>query len=141
MAEKNVSLFKGLVTVLIVAVIVFFAIFFFFPDTSYKYFGTAFDKEKAVENMFASLVLDADYMTQEESEKVSSYLSSADGKAFIRNIASAVTSGKEALGNFVTSDSFREFQKTMGECLSKESLEKLSDAVNATAESLLSSLD
>ncbi len=137
MAEKNVSLLKGLLTVTVVAVIVFFVIFFFFPDTSYKYFGTAFDSSKAVENIFASVIYRADYMTEEETEKVSEYLSSVDGRAFLKSFASAVTDGTEALRNFTSSDSFENFRETMSECLSPESLKKLSDTINSTASSLL----
>lgn len=136
MADRNVSLFKGLLTVLIVSVIVFFTIFFFFPDTSFKYFGTAFDSQKAVEDTFAALIYKADYMTEEEAEKVAEYLSTADGKAFIKNIASAVAGGEEALENFVSSDSFKSFQKAMSGALSKESLSKLSETMNSTISTL-----
>lgn len=139
MAEKNVSLFKGLLTVVITAVIIFFVIFFFFPDTSFKYFGTAFDSEKALENTFASLIYRADYMSEDEAEKVSSYLSSVDGKAFLKNLSSAVTGGAEALKNFTSSDSFRNFQTVMSESLSSESLEKLSENINSTVEDIFSS--
>lgn len=136
MADRNVSLFKGLLTVLIVSVIVFFTIFFFFPDTSFKYFGTAFDSQKAVEDTFAALLYKADYMTEEEAEKVGKYLSSADGKAFIKNISSAVTGGAGAIENFVSSDSFKSFQSAMSGALSKESLSKLQDDLDSTAETL-----
>lgn len=141
MADRNVSLFKGLLTVLIVSVIVFFTIFLFFPDTSFKYFGTAFDSQKAVEDTFAALIYKADYMTEEETEKVGEYLSSADGKAFIKNIASAVAGGKDTLENFVSSDSFRSFQSAMSGALSRESLSKLSETLDSTASSLFEKLN
>ncbi len=136
MAARNVSLFKGLLTVLIVSVIVFFTIFFFFPDTSFKYFGTAFDSQKAVEDTFAALLYKADYMTEEEAEKVGEYLSSADGKAFIKNISAAVKGGAGEIESFLSSESFKNFQSAMSGALSRESLSKLQDALDSTASTL-----
>lgn len=136
MADKNTSLFKGLLTVLIISVIVFFTIFFFFPDTSFKYFGVAFDSTKAVENTFASLMYRAKYMSGEEAEKVGEYLSSADGKAFIKNISSAVAGGAGALENFLSSDSYKNFQKAMSEALSSESLSQLEENLDSTVSTL-----
>ena len=50
MAKKNLSLLRGSLTVIILALLVYVIIFFFFPDISIKYFGDAFNKEKALEN-------------------------------------------------------------------------------------------
>ncbi len=136
MADKNTSLFKGLLTVLIISVIVFFTIFFFFPDTSFKYFGVAFDSTKAVENTFAALMYRAKYMSEEEEKKVGEYLSSADGKAFIKNISSAVAGGAETWENFLSSDSFKNFQKVMSGVLSEESLSRLEENLDNTITTL-----
>ena len=48
MAKKNLSLLRGSLTVIILALLVYVIIFFFFPDISIKYFGDAFNKEKAL---------------------------------------------------------------------------------------------
>ena len=66
MAKKNLSLLRGSLTVIILALLVYVIIFFFFPDISIKYFGDAFNKEKALENSIVSLVYKVDYMTDEE---------------------------------------------------------------------------
>ena len=41
MSRKNLSLLKGTFTVIILATLVFVVLFFFFPNISMKYYGTA----------------------------------------------------------------------------------------------------
>ena len=65
MAGKNLGLFKGLLTVLILSILVFVSIYFFFPNISIKYFGIAFDKERAIEDSVASLLYKASYFNDE----------------------------------------------------------------------------
>ena len=76
MAKKNLSLLKGSFTVIILALLIYVIIFFFFPDVSLKYFGDAFDKEKALKNSIVALVYNVDYMSEEEKAVFEDYLTS-----------------------------------------------------------------
>lgn len=107
MAGKNLGLFKGLLTVLILSILVFVSIYFFFPNISIKYFGIAFDKERAIEDSVASLLYKASYFTDEEKAKFDEYLSSAEGKEFVKGISKAVEEGSESLSSFFSSETFR----------------------------------
>lgn len=135
--KKNTGLFKGLLTVLILAVLVYFVIYLFFPDTSLKYFNTALDRQKAVEKSITVLIDKADYRSEEEREKVEEYLSSEDGKAFIKGISSAVNEGVDGIKRFTETDTFRAFEEKMSEILSPESYEKLTERIEDGASSLL----
>ncbi len=138
--KKNTGLFKGLLTVMVISVLVFVVIFFFFPDTAIKYFGVAFDREKAIENTVTSLLEKVDYASEEERERVEEYLSSADGKAFIKNISSAISGGVDGVREFASSDSFASFEKKMKEILSPESFQKLAETVEDVSQDLLNKL-
>lgn len=136
--KKNTGLFKGLLTVLILAVLVYFVIYIFFPDTSLKYFNTAFDREKAVEKSITALIDKADYRSEEERKRVEEYLSSEDGKAFVEGISSAINEGVDGIKRFTGTDTFRAFEEKMSEILSPESYEKLTERIEKGASSLLS---
>ncbi len=135
--KKNTGFFKGLLTVLVISVLVFVVIFFFFPDTSLKYFGVAFDSQKAIENTVTSLMERVDYESAEEKKKVEEYLSSSDGKAFIKNISSAISGGADGIREFASTDSFASFEKKMKEILSPESYQKLADTIEDVSSDLL----
>lgn len=140
MAGKNVGFFKGLLTVIVLSVLVFIVIFFFFPDLSLKYFGLCYDREKAVEDMMEAVFDKADYLTESEKERVEDYISSSDGKAFIKDLSSALNKGKEGLEEFVSSPAFDRFQSTLGEILSSESYSRLTGNIESLASSLLDKL-
>ena len=67
MAKKNLSLLRGSLTVIILALLVYVIIFFFFPDISIKYFGDAFNKETPFDTYIVSLVFKVDYLTVHEN--------------------------------------------------------------------------
>ena len=129
MADRNLGFFKGLLTVLIFSVLVFVSIYFFFPNIAFKYFGIAFDREKAIENTVASVIYETDYMTQEEKEKIDTFLSSEEGKGFIKDFSSAIDGGKEKINSFYSSPEFASFRTKVQSFLSSESLEKLGEDI------------
>lgn len=138
--KKNTGLLKGLLTITVLAVLVFVVIYFFFPDTSIRYFGVAFDREKAVEETITVLLEKVDYVSADEKEKVEEYLSSGDGKKFIKEISTAISGGADSIRDFTSTDSFKSFEKRMQEILSPESYRKLTEAVEDGASGLLEKL-
>lgn len=137
MAERNTGLLKGLLTVLILSVLVFGVIYLFFPSVSLKYFGVSFDMEKAVEETVSGVLSKVSYMTGDEREAVSEYLSSDDGKAFIKNISRAIRGGADAIAAFNSSESFISFKEHMGSVLSSSSFERLTGELENAASKLL----
>ncbi len=135
--NKNTGLFKGLLTVLILSIVVYFVIFLFFPNVSLKYFGIAFNKEKAIEKSVIALMDRADYLLDDEKEKVEEYLSSKDGEDFVKEISSAINDGIEGIKSFTDTDTFRNFEKKMSEILSSESYRKLTENIEEVASSIL----
>ncbi len=140
MAGKNLGLFKGLLTVLILSILVFVSIYFFFPNISIKYFGIAFDKERAIEDSVASLLYKASYFTDEEKAKFDEYLSSDEGKEFVKRISKAVEEGSESLSSFFSSENFYSFRDKAQSILSEDSLKKLGQNIEETTSTLLNSL-
>ena len=138
MAKKNLSLIKGTLTVIILALLIFVVVFFFFPDISLKYFGDAFDKKKALENSIVSLLYDVDYMTPEEKEVFEDYLKSEEGKKMVDSFSTAVTKGHEAVLAITESSEFQNLSSSITEVLSPESLSRLLDESTKSAEKLYS---
>lgn len=141
MKGKSVGLFKGLFTVLVLSIIIYLVIFFFFPNTSLKYFGTAFDLDKAVEETVASLLYNLDDLTAEEKDGLDEYLSSFEGKAFIKGISEAIVGGRESIKEFTSSESFSSFVEAASTILSPQSFEKLFDNIENTASGLLEKIN
>ena len=104
MAKKNLSLLKGSFTVIILALLIYVIIFFFFPDVSLKYFGDAFDKEKALKNSIVALVYNVDYMSEEEKAVFEDYLTSKEGKEMLKAMSSAASKGVETTKEIVVGD-------------------------------------
>ena len=139
MAEKNTGLLKGLLTVLILSVLVFGVIYFFFPSVSLKYFGVSLDMTKAVEETVSGVLSKVNYMTEDERKAVSEYLSSDEGKAFIKNVSPAIRGGADAIADFNSSESFTSFKEHMSSVLSPSSFERLTEGLENTASKLLGS--
>ena len=134
MAKKNLSRLKGSFTVIILALLIYVIIFFFFPDVSLKYFGDAFDKEKALENSIVALVYNVDYMSEEEKAVFEDYLSSKEGKEMLKSISSAASKGVETTKELVDSPEFQRLSSAEKEVLSPESLSKLMEEAAESAE-------
>ena len=118
MAKKNLSLLKGSFTVIILALLIYVIIFFFFPDVSLKYFGDAFDKEKALENSIVALVYNVDYMSEEEKAVFEDYLTSREGKDMLKSISSAASKGVETTKELVDSPEFQRLSSAVKDVLS-----------------------
>ena len=138
MAKKNLSLLKGSFTVIILALLIYVIIFFFFPDVSLKYFGDAFDKEKALENSIVALVYNVDYMSEEEKAVFEDYLTSRDGKEMLKSISSAAFKGVETTKELVDSPEFQRLSSAVKDVLSPESLSRLMEEAAESAENLYS---
>ena len=138
MAKKNLSLLRGSLTVIILALLVYVIIFFFFPDISIKYFGDAFNKEKALENCIVSLVYKVDYMTEEEKAVFEEYLSTEKGKEMVREISSAVSKGGDAIKELYENPEFQSAFSNLKEVMSPESFSKLYEETKSSAEKLFS---
>lgn len=141
MKGKRVTLFKGLFTVAVISVITYAVIFFFFPNVSIKYFGSTFDFNKAVEETVASALFDLDDLSEEEKKEFDNYLSSTDGRAFIKGISEAIRGGRKSIEEFSHSESFSSFVDTASSILSAESLSKLYDNIEDTASQLLEKIE
>ena len=140
MAKKNLNLLKGSLTVIILAILVFVVIFFFFPDVSVKYFGDAFNKEKAEENTMISLVYNVDYMTEEEKTLFEDYLHSDEGKEMVKAISEAAGKGKDAVESVLESPEFKQFSSSVKSTLSPENLSRLFSEASSSAEALYKNL-
>ena len=138
MSRKNLSLLKGTFTVIILATLVFVVLFFFFPNISMKYFGTAFNKEKAIEDSIVSLVYNAEYMSQEEKEAFNSFLSTEKGKSMVKAISSAASQGKEIVEGVTESQEFQDLYSSVKSSLSPESFERLMEETKSSSEALFS---
>ena len=138
MAKKNLSLLKGSFTVIILALLIYVIIFFFFPDVSLKYFGAAFDKEKALENSIVALVYNVDYMSEEEKAVFEDYLTSREGKEMLNSISSAASKGVETTKELVDSPEFQRLSSAVKDVLSPESLSRLMEEAAESAENLYS---
>lgn len=138
MSKKNLSLLKGSFTVLILAALVYITLFFFFPNTAMKYFGTAFNKEKAIENSIVSLVYNAEYLSTEEKAAFESYLSTMEGKVMLKGLSEAAAKGADSAQAFVESDSFQNLSSSVKSSLSPEKLEKLWSDCASSADALFS---
>lgn len=138
MAKKNLSLLKGSFTVIILALLIYVIIFFFFPDVSLKYFGDAFDKEKALENSIVALVYNVDYMSEEEKAVLEDYLTSREGKEMLKSISSAASKGVETTKELVDSPEFQRLSSAVKDVLSPESLSRLMEEAAESAENLYS---
>lgn len=138
MAKKNLSLLKGSFTVIILALLIYVIIFFFFPDISLKYFGDAFDKEKALENSIISLVYNVDYMSPEEKTVFQEYLSSKEGKEMLKAMSSAASKGAETAKELTETPEFQRLSSAVKDVLSPESLSKLMDEAADSADRLFS---
>ena len=134
MAKKNLSLLKGSFTVIILALLIYVIIFFFFPDVSLKYFGDAFDKEKALENSIVALVYNVDYMSEEEKAVFEDYLTSREGKDMLKSISSAASKGVETTKELVDSPEFQRLSSAVTDVLSPESLARPSEEAAESAE-------
>ena len=138
MAKKNLSLLKGSFTLIILALLIYVIIFFFFPDVSLKYFGDAFDKEKALENSIVALVYNVDYMSEEEKAVFEDYLTSREGKEMLKSISSAASKGVETTKELVDSPEFQRLSSAVKDVLSPESLSRLMEEAAESAENLYS---
>ena len=138
MAKKNLSLLKGSFTVIILALLIYVIIFFFFPDVSLKYFGDAFDKEKALENSIVALVYNVDYMSEEEKAVFEDYLTSREGKDMLKSISSAASKSVETTKELVDSPEFQRLSSAVKDVLSPESLSRLMEEAAESAENLYS---
>ena len=138
MAKKNLSLLKGSFTVIILALLIYVIIFFFFPDVSLKYFGVAFDNEKALENSIVALVYNVDYMSEEEKAVFEDYLTSREGKEMLKSISSAASKGVETTKELVDSPEFQRLSSAVKDVLSPESLSRLMEEAAESAENLYS---
>ena len=138
MAKKNLSLLKGSFTVIILALLIYVIVFFFFPDVSLKYFGDAFDKEKALENSIVALVYNVDYMSEEEKAVFEDYLTSREGKDMLKSISSAASKGVETTKELVDSPEFQRLSSAVKDVLSPESLSRLMEEAAESAENLYS---
>ena len=138
MAKKNLSLLKGSFTVIILALLIYVIIFFFFPDVSLKYFGDAFDKEKALENSIVALVYNVDYMSEEEKAVFEDYLTSREGKEMLKSISSAASKGVETTKELVDSPEFQRLSSAVKDVRSPESLSRLMEEAAESAENLYS---
>ena len=138
MAKKNLSLLKGSFTVIILALLIYVIIFFFFPDVSLKYFGDAFDKEKALENSIVALVYNVDYMSEEEKAVFEDYLTSREGKEMLKSISSVASKGVETTKELVDSPEFQRLSSAVKDVLSPESLSRLMEEAAESAENLYS---
>ena len=138
MAKKNLSLLKGSFTVIILALLIYVIIFFFFPDVSLKYFGDAFDKEKALENSIVALVYNVDYMSEEEKAVFEDYLTSSEGKEMLKSRSSAASKGVETTKELVDSPEFQRLSSAVKDVLSPESLSRLMEEAAESAENLYS---
>ena len=138
MEKKPLSLLKGSLTVIILALLIYVIIYFFFPDISLKYFGDTFDKQKALENSIVSLVYNVDYMTDEEKAVFDDYLSSKEGKEMLQTIGSAAVKGGETIKELYESDEFQRLSSAVKDVLSPESFSKLMEETASSAEKLYS---
>ncbi len=140
MKGKNVGFFKGLLTVVFIALVVFVVIYFFFPELSLKYFGTTYEVDKVVGNMVEAVLDKADYLSEKEKEEIEDYLSSSKGKELVEALASALSKGKDGVESFISSEAFRDFEERLGDILSPESFSKLTENIEGLASSLLTKL-
>ncbi len=140
MKGKNVGFFKGLLTVVFIALVVFVVIYFFFPELSLKYFGTTYEVDKVVGNMVEAVLDKADYLSEKEKEEIEDYLSSSRGNALVEALASALSKGKDGVESFISSEEFRDFEERLGDILSPESFSKLTENIEGLASSLLTKL-
>ncbi len=140
MKGKNVGFFKGLLTVVFIALVVFVVIYFFFPELSLKYFGTTYEVDKVVGNMVEAVLDKADYLSEKEKDEIEDYLSSSKGKELIEALSSALSKGKDGVESFISSEEFRDFEERLGDILSPESFSKLTENIEGLASSLLTKL-
>lgn len=140
MKGKNVGFFKGLLTVVFIALVVFVVIYFFFPELSLKYFGTTYEMDKVVGNMVEAVLDKADYLSEKEKDEIEDYLSSSKGKALVAALSLALSKGKDGVESFISSGEFRDFEERLGDILSPESFSKLTQNIESLASSLLTKL-
>ena len=103
-----------------------------------KYFGTAFNKEKAIEDSIVSLVYNAEYMSQEEKEAFNSFLSTEKGKSMVKALSSAASQGKEIVEGVTESQEFQDLYSSVKSSLSPESFERLMEETKSSSEALFS---
>lgn len=75
--------------VMLVAAIIFLAIYFFYPSVSMKFFGIAYGDEKEV----VSALMDNPSLTEEEKTELSEIIESDEGDDFISALMEATRKG------------------------------------------------
>lgn len=134
MANKNLRLLQGVLTVAIISVLIFIVLFFFFPDVSMKYYGVAFDKEQALQNTMVTIVSRMNYVTEEERAQFNEVLSTPKGKEVVSALLSAASKGEEEVEKVVKSDEFQALSSSIKSSLSPENFDRfIAEASSASS--------
>ncbi len=115
----------GLISLIILAAIVFLVIYFFIPDVSVRFFGIAFNAEEVMQNAIDSAVSElgidnADALISQEAVtsllesagnnvgKLMSYLSSPEGQEMLKRGVEEARSGAQSLAEYFSSSGVKE---------------------------------
>lgn len=135
MLGKN-NIFSGLFTVIILSIIVFFSIYFLYPDVSMKYFGVAAKPNQVLTSAVSSYVDKSNYLSQNEKDAVNDYLKSEEGRKAFAAVSEAASRGGDSLEKAIASPEFQSFSEKVGSSISKEKLEKLVNGISTEAEKI-----
>lgn len=137
MLGKN-NIFSGLLTVIILAIVIFFGIYFLYPDVSMKYFGMAARPNVVLSSAMEEYLDSSSYLSQEEKEAVASYFDSEEGKKVFAAVSEAASKGGNSLEKTLQSPEFKDFTEKVGSAVNKDSLEKLVKGISSEASRIYS---
>ena len=103
--KRSSHFLGGIVTIIIIAIIIFLAIYFFVPEVSQKFFGISFGEVEDIADVISSYI----GLSGEGSKALSEFFSSSDGKKIVKDIISLSKESGTALKDIFSNPEIKEF--------------------------------
>lgn len=107
MGRRNSHWLSSIIAVFLIAIVLFFVIYFIFPELSLKFFGIAFGKEEQISTALQDILVDKLGFS---SDKVDEFFASEGGKDVVSALVDGTKKGTE---------------------LTSEKVEMISDTINS----------
>ena len=103
--SKSNHFLGGIATIIIFAIVIFLAIYFFVPEVSQKFFGISFGDVDDVADVISSYI----GLSGDGSKALSEFLSSSDGKKIVQKVISMSKESGAALKDVFSNPDVKEF--------------------------------
>ena len=95
----------GIFTIIIVAIVIFLAIYFFVPEVSQKFFGVSFGESDDIASAISSYI----GLSDDGSEALSEFFSSSEGKRVMKRIVEMSKESGAAIKDIFSNPEVKKF--------------------------------